>query len=65
MKQVFGPWPRIKKAIEHEDNGDTNCNGSTLQGARRVGNRRTSSDHPNYTIVRISQNTDKSTGGLR
>ena len=25
-KQVFGPCQRTKKAMEHENDGDTNCN---------------------------------------
>ena len=33
--------------------------------ARRVGNRRTSRDRPNYCIVKIVKNTEKSSGDLR
>ena len=32
--------------------------------AGRVGNRRTSRDHPKYTIVEIGQNTEKNPGDL-
>ena len=32
------------------------------KGRERVGNRRTNPDHPNYGIVEISQNTEKSPG---
>ena len=30
-----------------------------------LGNKRTSEDHPNYSIVEIGQNTTKSPGDLR
>ena len=30
-----------------------------------LGNKRTSGDHPNYSIVEIDQNTKKSPGDLR
>ena len=33
-------------------------------GIGGVGNKRTSGDHPNYSIVEISQNTKKSVGDL-
>ena len=33
--------------------------------ARRVGNRKTSRDQPNYSIIKIDQNTEKSSGDLR
>ena len=29
-----------------------------------LGNQRTSGDHPNYSIIEISQNTEKSPGDL-
>ena len=31
-----------------------------VKKAGRVGNWRTNRDHPNYTIIKISQNTEKS-----
>ena len=34
------------------------------KGAGRDGNRRTSRDHPSYNIVKIGQNTEKSSGDL-
>ena len=34
-------------------------------GDERVGNKRMSRDHPNYSIVKISQNTEKSPGDLK
>ena len=36
-----------------------------VKRAGRIGNQRTSQDHPNYCIIEISQNTEKSPGGLR
>ena len=30
-----------------------------------LGNKRASGDHPNYSIIKISQNTEKSSGDLR
>ena len=36
-----------------------------LKGAGRVGNRRTSRNHPNDGIVKVGQNTEKSPGDLR
>ena len=33
--------------------------------AERVGNRRTNRDHPNFSLVEIGQNTEKSPGNLR
>ena len=57
--------------MEHDDDDDTNCN----LGARndhqlpgkmtgRVGNRRTSQDNLNDSILKIDQNTEKSPGHL-
>ena len=46
---------------------DTNCNWRVWNGShglRRVGNRRTNRDHPNYTIAEIGQKTDKGPGDL-
>ena len=52
--------------------GDTNCKWypkndiqKVGKGEGRVGNRRTSGDHPNYNITEIGQNTEKSPGYLR
>ena len=61
-----------KKNMEHENDGDTNCNWCPRNDPQRlgkrvgrVGNRRTNRDHPNYSIVKIGQNTEKSPGDLR
>ena len=55
-----------KKTMEHKSNGDANCNwcAGVWKGARRVGNWGTSRDHPNYSIIEIGQNTEKSPGNL-
>ena len=58
--------------MEHESDGDTICNWCTRYSPQRIGtgtgelgNKRTSGDHPNYRIVEISQNTEKSPENLR
>ena len=60
-----------KKTVEHEDDGDTNYNWRTWnevkrfgKGAGSIGNQRMNRDHPNYSIVKIGQNTQKSPGDL-
>ena len=42
----------VKKTQEKYNNG-------------RLGNKRTSGDHPNYSIIKNGQNTEKSPGDLR
>ena len=39
--------------------------GTITKGIRELGNKRTSRDHPDYSIIKISQNTEKSPGDLR
>ena len=58
--------------MENESDGDTNCNWCALYsdqrigaGTRGLGNKRTSRHHPNYSIVEIDQNTEKSSRNLR
>ena len=58
--------------MEHESDGDNNCNRWSWythqmfsKGTGRLGNNRTSGDHPNYWIVEIDQNTEKSHGDLK
>ena len=55
--------------MEHEHDSDTNCNccawndpQSIGKGTRRLGNKRTRGNHPDYSIVK---NTEKSPGNLR
>ena len=57
--------------MEHESDGDTNCNWciwyshQTIDtGKGGLENKRMSGDHPNYSIIKIDQNTEKSPGDL-
>ena len=61
-----------KKENEHEGAGDTNYYCHTwnnplrlIKSTRGVVNRRMSGNHPVYSVVEISQNTEKSPGDLR
>ena len=63
---------RTEKTTDHESDSDTNCNWyaqyshkKICTGTGKLGNKRTSGDHPNYSIVEIGQNTKKSTGDLQ
>ena len=58
--------------MEHEGDGNTNCNWCTRHNhkmigeeTRRLGNWKTSGDLPNYSIIKIDQNTEKSPGDLK
>ena len=58
--------------MEHESDGDTNGNWGSWSSHHRIGtgtegfgNNRTSGDHPNYSIIKIGQDTDKCPGDLR
>ena len=57
-----------KTTVEHESGG-VNCNRcswyNNQTNGTRTGNKRTSGDHPNYRIVEIGQNTEKSPDNLR
>ena len=62
----------LKKTMEHEGDGDTNCIWCTwnnpqrlVKGAERLGNKRTSGDNSDYSIIKIGQNTEKSPGNLK
>ena len=51
--------------MEHENDGDTRNDLQKLgEGARKVGNRKKRRDRPNYSLVKIDQNTEKSPGDL-
>ena len=57
--------------VEKSDS-DTNCNWFTRYSYQRIGtrtggfgNKMTSTDHSNYCIVKITQNTKKSPGDLK
>ena len=46
--------------MEHEGDGDTNCNGGTSNNPQRIGkgtgrpgNKKRSGDHPDHSIIRI------------
>ena len=69
---VLRPCQRTKKAVEHEGNGDTNCNLHACyglqklgRGTERIGNQRTNWEQPKYRIVEIGQHTEMSPGDLR
>ena len=58
--------------MEHEDDGDTNCYWCTRNNPQRIGKetgrlgiKTTHGDHPNYSIIKIAQNTEKGLGDLR
>ena len=58
--------------MEHESDGDTNCNWGAWHshlrigtGTRGLGNKRTIADHPNYRIIKIGENSVKSPGNLK
>ena len=57
--------------MEHEGDDDTNCNWCARnnpqkdgKGTGRLGDKRTSGDYPDYNIIKICQNTEKSRGDL-
>ena len=64
------PYHRIEKSMKHESDGDTNCNMCARYSHQRIdsgtelGNKRSSGDHPNYWIVDIGLNTEKSSGDV-
>ena len=39
--------------------------GTVTKGTGGLGNKTTSGDHPNYYVIEIDQNTEKSPGNLR
>ena len=58
--------------MEHESDGDTNyywCTWNNPQrfdkGTARLGNKRKSRGHPDYSIIKIGHNTEKSPGNWR
>ena len=57
--------------MEHKSDDDTDCNWYMRYNNQKfgtetggLGNKRTSGDDPNYNIVEIGQNTEKSPGDL-
>ena len=58
--------------MEHENDSDTNSNCHAQYSHQNIGtgteghgNKRTSGDHPNYSIAEICQNIKKSPGNMR
>ena len=54
-----------KQTVEHESDYYTNCNWCSWYRYLKpggIGNNGTSGDHPNYSIIEIGQNTEKSSG---
>ena len=58
--------------MAHESDGDTNYNRCTRYSHQRIdkrtgglGNKRVNGDRPNYSIIKIGQNTEKSPGEVR
>ena len=60
---------KFKHLVNNNNNNNNNNNKVMLipiaTGVEGLGNKRTNRDHPNYDIVKIGQNTDKSPGDLR
>ena len=61
----------LKKTVEHERNNYTYrdwcflySHQRIIKGTRRLGNEKTSGDHPNYYIIENGQNTGKRPGYL-
>ena len=62
----------LKKIVKHEKSGNPNHNWCSWYSHQRIDartgrlrNKRTSGDHPNYYIIKISQNTEEIHGDLR
>ena len=58
--------------MEYEGDGDSNCKWCTWNNPQKVANEaegvrnwKTNQDHPNYSIVEVGQNTEKSPEDLR
>ena len=69
-----GKYPdlaRELKTMQPEGNGDAHCIWCTWNNPQRIGkgtgtlgNKRINRDHPDYSIIKIGQNTEKSPGDL-
>ena len=58
--------------MEYNSEDDANCGRCTLDSRQRIGkgigslgNKSTSGDHPDYSIIKIDKNTEKGPGDLR
>ena len=65
---MLGNW----KIVEHESDDYNSCKWCSWYSHRRInketgglGNNRKSEDHPNYCIIEIDQNTEKSPGDVK
>ena len=61
-----------RKTVEHESDDYTNCNWGSWYSHQRIGKRTggpgnngMNGDHPNYSIIEIGQNTEKSPVDLK
>ena len=70
--QVFGSCLRTENAVEHEGDGDTNCNWCTWHCHKKLGrntggteSHKKNRGHPDYNIVEIGLNTQKIPGHIR
>ena len=57
--KYFDPAGKLKKTVEHESDDYINHNWCYWYSNQRMGG-----DHPNYSIVKIGQNTEKNLGDL-
>ena len=70
--KYLGLARELKTTVEYESDDNTNCNlcsGYSYQKictkTRELGNKSANRDHPNYCIIEIGLNTQKSPGDLR
>ena len=71
-RQVLRPCQTSNKAMKYENDIEINCNWCSWNhpqknwnGVKRLEIQRKNRDHPNYTIAKISQNTEECPGELR
>ena len=71
-RKLLRPCKRTKNTMKNGGDTDTNCiccarnNSKRIgKGTERLGNKRTSGNHPDYSIVKIDQNTEMGPGDLR
>ena len=71
-RSVLKPCQRTEKTIKHKCDGGINYICDSLndsqklgKGGGRVRNRRRSREYPNYSIIEVSQNTERRPGNLR
>ena len=67
LRDMYLDLAREQKTMEHESDSGTNqyCHQRIGTGSGGLWNKRMSGDHPNDSIIKISQNTEKSPGDLR